>query len=66
MTTSVEIKAVLPSLEPAIDHCVKCHLIHQITCPQCYLYYIGQTDKCLEELLAQMPITAGRETPKEL
>ena len=37
-------KTVLPSLEPAIDHCVRSHLVYQNTCPRCNSYYIGKMD----------------------
>ena len=43
-----KLKTVLPSLKPAIDHCVRSHLVYQITCSRCNLRYIGKTDQYLK------------------
>ena len=43
-----KLKTVLPSLKPAIDHCVRSHLVYQITCPRCNSRYIGKTDQYLK------------------
>ena len=56
-----ELRSVLPSLKPAVKKYLKSRVVYKITCSQCSLCYVGQTDRHVSTRFKEQLIDSLRD-----